>query len=189
MASCPGNSIMHYHAFANTDVCWNTVHAAGERWAEWLTQWNWSLPSLTGRNQARSQVTANLKWGQEYFEVVTALTGDLTLRDATKPFNFLTFPDIKKESSWWVIDINGVLNPVCCCCDSCLSFSYSESKENYQANSGEETAWLHSTTIFIIRPQPLLHGEVLCVFVLCVSIGGDRNNYLASTLAEQAGFL
>lgn len=97
MASCPGNSIMHYHAFANTDVCWNTVHAAGERWAEWLTQWNWSLPSLTGRNQARSQVTANLKWGQEYFEVVTALTGDLTLRDATKPFNFLTFPDTRKN--------------------------------------------------------------------------------------------
>lgn len=128
------------------------------------------------------------KWGQEYFEVVTALTGDLTPRDATKLFNFLTFPDIEKESGWWVTNINGVLNPDCC--GSCLSFSYSGRKKGIirQAQGGE-TVCCHSVTIFIISPQPLLHGDVVCFLYLCASVGSDRNNYLASSLVEQAGFL
>lgn len=127
----------------------SSCHRGKVSWV--VTQWDLLVgPALHWWEQTRPSPRwqSFSKWGQEYFEVVTALTGDLTPRDATKLFNFLTFPDTEKESSWWVTNINGVLNPDCC--SSCLSFSYSgRKKRNYQANSGGEKQ-------FAVIPLPFL---------------------------------
>lgn len=128
------------------------------------------------------------KWGQEYFEVVTALTRDLTLRDATKLFNFLTFPDIEKEAGWWVTNINGVLNPVCF--GSCLSFRYSESNGNYRASSGEETVWLPFSFHFYYQTSALASWRSrLFLCLVCVCWKWWKQLFSFSTLVEQAGFL
>lgn len=44
---------------------------------------------------------------------------------------------------------------------------------------GKKQSDCHSVSIFIIRPQPFLLGEVICFFALCVSVGSNENNYLA----------
>lgn len=130
---------------------------------------------VSGDGQFPNEAKNILKWLQLWF-------GDLILRDATELFNFLSFPNIEKESSWWVTSINGVLNPVCC--GSCLSFSHSESKGNYQANSGEETVWPLFSCHFYYQTSALASwGSRLLLCLVCMYWRWRRENiYRAQTL-------
>lgn len=86
------------------------------------------------------------------------------------PWSFLIswhFQTSRKKSSWWVTSINGVLNSVCC--GSCLSFSHSESKGNYQANSGEEAVWLLFSCHFYYQTSALASwGSHLLLCLVCM---------------------
>lgn len=102
------------------------------------------------------------------------------------------FQTWRKESGWWVTNINGVLNPICY--GSCFSFSYShtQKEKDFQENSEKEAvlaAIQLSCALSDLGPCLMARGSV-CFFALCVSVWEAEDNCCThTTLVEWALFV